>query len=918
MAGWVSGDKTRSTWQVLLLPLCFISLLISGIAIGKANSYRQYDSVRLKGRWSAALDLLVTPPTARAIEQDQLLRRHYADAIGFTAETTKWLAERYPSKHLDEARALLDKYATEVVTPHDQPDRDVSTRHLTVRQNPFEAIGNLLGLGGDKSGNKNDSSILSGIGDVLKNGLAGIGQDLLGDVAGAGMFLGIGVGQGAASGLNLTTAQKAKAVGDGVAAASGMESTGLNPAIRNLGSGLSGTLVGSIDLSSVGGGDTIGPAVMGLATGVGNGAVSGLKIKNITAPVANQTNGFNLAGILETFGFGLTSTVTSNIDTNTLSGGPMSQDLAAQIPSAVLSLAQGIGSGAVSGLKINQNVAPPTGTNVPDIAGAFGFGLSQSVTSNVDINALSQGNGTNLDIMKILPSAATGLGRGLGEGIPIGLGVQPDPGTLPVKTMPDGSLDFEGISENFAMGLTSRVLANGTLSKLMSMSSPGGGALGSLDIGKAAGGLARGLLQGAGDSVKAMGGVQAILEGKATTPTGPIPETPVQFNDSLNGAAVGFGQGFGSQGVTVIQSLIGQAKVVTQKRDIDGTSAVKDTEVASVKPRQTGIVVSNSTGTTFNLSALIDAEGISTLLQKGIDALTCEGVGGLFLVLSGLANGGAIPSDPQSADTLAQFKDVLPKGVLHFTNEGNTYELDMQQVVDGLGGGLSGAADGLTINGNKASTFVGFLIFHVILGIVAMLNVLPLILGLESARNLLVRIRKPHHFTWAGKWTSIGWFFFIAPSLILIIIFGSLAMGNAGHFRTAHGVLGLLTVIDGLAAVGLHYAVRLFGSPPGQPPTTMQRVRTYNNQVLLILTIATSLSGFGDLSKITVCLTRIVSLEMAIAAGFGLSSVYTIGSTITQLDLFLEFRDARMRKKGLMGRNEGSVGQIKGKVEVVS
>lgn len=69
-----------------------------------------------------------------------------------------------------------------------------------------------------------------------------------------------------------------------------------------------------------------------------------------------------------------------------------------------------------------------------------------------------------------------------------------------------------------------------------------------------------------------------------------------------------------------------------------------------------------------------------------------------------------------------------------------------------------------------------------------MLIAFPTAVGLESARNILIRIRKPHHLLWERKWTNIIWFYVIPPSLVLILVFGALVMGNVAHFRTAHGV----------------------------------------------------------------------------------------------------------------------------------
>lgn len=100
--------------------------------------------------------------------------------------------------------------------------------------------------------------------------------------------------------------------------------------------------------------------------------------------------------------------------------------------------------------------------------------------------------------------------------------------------------------------------------------------------------------------------------------------------------------------------------------------------------------------------------------------------------------------------------------------------------------------------------------------------------------------------------------------------------------------------------MGLHVAVKVYAPPPPSgPPTLTQHARTINNQVLLILVSSATLTGFTDLGKIAMSLTQVVPLELALSIGFGLASVYTIGGTITQFDGYLEFREARLRKKAL-------------------
>lgn len=124
--------------------------------------------------------------------------------------------------------------------------------------------------------------------------------------------------------------------------------------------------------------------------------------------------------------------------------------------------------------------------------------------------------------------------------------------------------------------------------------------------------------------------------------------------------------------------------------------------------------------------------------------------------------------------------------------------------------------------------------------------------------------------------------------------------------------------MDGLAAVALQYAVKLFGAMPGQEPTMVQKIRTYNNQALLGLAAAASLTGFTDLSKIAVCITQVVPFELALSVGFGLANTYVIGSTLTQFEVYLAYRAGKMKKKQQQNQAAGisSYGNEKGQGDV--
>ncbi|POS70949.1 hypothetical protein DHEL01_v210656 [Diaporthe helianthi] len=203
-----------------------------------------------------------------------------------------------------------------------------------------------------------------------------------------------------------------------------------------------------------------------------------------------------------------------------------------------MSLAQGIGNGASSGLKLTQaNLAPPAGNTASDALGAFGFGLTNSLTSNLNTTSLTSGSALqNININQIIPNlgmTAQSFGSGLGSGAAAGL-------------------KLRSVTENV------------NLTQLTSGNSPLAGAAGNIDIGRAAQGVAMGLVQGAGDAVNMMGGLQALINGTATmTQQAAIPLRTLAFNDSVGGAATGLGTGLGGQGTLVGVQLLSQLNVTS-------------------------------------------------------------------------------------------------------------------------------------------------------------------------------------------------------------------------------------------------------------------------------------------------------------------------------------------------------------------
>lgn len=615
------------------------------------------------------LSRLVSPNTARAVATDEVFQRNLLDAVEMTAELTRRLALHFDIvQELQEASESIERYR-----------RSLSDFTTPKRQ----SLGDLLGMSGSPSTNTSsttsDDGILSGLTSSIGSAFSGIGNSLLQDASGAGLFLGTGLGAGAAQGLNLSSATKTMQVAAEVAADNGMNATGLNPLIQNAAMGATASLLGSLNITSLvgaaGGGIDLQAVAFSLATGLGNGTSAGFKLSSQS-----------------------------------------------------------------------EAIQAPAGNTTQDIAGTFGFGLTKSLTSNINMSSLISGSS----------------------------------------------------------GLTSGLTNN-------------------LNIGKIAQGAAMGLLQGAGDAINSMGGVEALINGTSTMPTTPLPGTTITFNDSVGGAATGFGQGLGGQGTLVGVQLLSKINVTSllEGRPADSTSTSQSTassnngtvtvrrhsfQPAEIIRRQTQ--ASNSlTANNFNLSLIINADSISSVGQSAIDALTCEGVGGLLLVAMGLFSSGTINRDGVSSVNSTLVKEALPKGIIHFISSGNKFEIDGTTVSENLDGSLLALANGISINSNTAVKFAAFLMLHsklifylearnvvdvnlnaVLIATLVFASLIPAAMSMEASRNLLVRLKLSHVLPNIMRWVDIIWLYILSPLALLALLFGSLARGSAAHFHTLHGV----------------------------------------------------------------------------------------------------------------------------------
>ncbi|XWX00072.1 hypothetical protein V2A60_008089 [Cordyceps javanica] len=794
-----------------------------------------------------------------------------------------------------------------------------------------------------------------GLSNALTDSLNVSGQSLAAmlppiDLTSAALSVGDGIGAGAAQGLKLAQNDTSGGFGatSGPSAAPSMADL---PKIAGaLAFGASKSLTGSLNtsgasLSSILPADLdIGGVVLSAGRGLGGGASAGLGLAAAPNGISSRAvpNPLaDVAGLVEKFTFGLGNSFTDKINLTS-----QASKFGAALPSVdlgatVLSAGSGLGLGLAKGLDLapKDAVPPPAPKSlkdIPQLAGTFAFGLSDALSSKLNISQLTGDLTKNAGglVAKFAAPVASGLGKGIGSGAAVGLGLQSGPpGATSQKkeATKDGEIDAEGLAQGFAEGLTSQFLANDTAGELIRRVSGsngtagggGGGGAGSLlsgiNVPRVANGLARGLLTGAGDGVQALGGIGAIINGTTSAPTAAVADTKIDFDDSAGGAAVGFGQGLGTSAVVTLQKLLSRGSS-TSSSSSSSPPGPQRRDLAVFDRRQN----SDAPPPPLNLSQFADPKVISAIAQKGIDVLTCDGVAGAFLILLGLQKSGTVSGGGDlGGNTIDTVKSLIPKGTIRVESQGNTFAIDGTKLADNLGKPGADLTATLAVNGSPVKTYAAFLVVHIASALIGLYVLWPLILILVSFQNMATRFRVPVRLPgWTAKTSKIVRLFVIAPFLVLILVFGIAAGAASGHFRTAHGILGFITLLFAIASLALSFFAKPAERTPGDPVSTAVKLDAptwashASNQVLLALLLPTAITGFADLSSVTLCLTRaLVPFELAVSLGTSIVFVFAVGSFMSGLELSMIFMANRKASKKTSAAKE-EAGEVSSRTQV--
>lgn len=143
---------------------------------------------------------------------------------------------------------------------------------------------------------------------------------------------------------------------------------------------------------------------------------------------------------------------------------------------------------------------------------------------------------------------------------------------------------------------------------------------------------------------------------------------------------------------------------------------------------------------------------------------------------------------------------------------------------------------------------------------------LPTSILTETARDIVVLIGRPDRLKFANP---VVWGSQITVPIFVIVgvATGAAAVGSSGHFRTAHEVLGWLTLILVVAGFVMH--VLMVRNPNSKP---IQRVRAAVAVLILSFGQADLITGFVDLNQVALCIPNAIPLPLGVVIGGILTS----------------------------------------------
>ncbi|KAM5341352.1 hypothetical protein ACJ41O_014383 [Fusarium nematophilum] len=217
----------------------------------------------------------------------------------------------------------------------------------------------------------------------------------------------------------------------------------------------------------------------------------------------------------------------------------------------------------------------------------------------------------------------------------------------------------------------------------------------------------------------------------------------------------------------------------------------------------------------------------------------------------------------------------ISQGVYNISSYGNEYSIDLGNRT-------------FEVNGLTESTYVALSYVHMSTMAIAFFLVYPIILLLGSTTILCDLINRPVEKQKFKKWETILQSICFTPLVIAGFVTGIIAMGSSEHFRTEHGIVGLVTIILAAVAASIYFIELHF--------TTRLRRNRYNFrwlqnihyidmatcQLILIVSGVAIADGFEDLVVMGLCS---VDFSMTLSFSLGMMVVVLWNSAVVTMTI---------------------------------
>ncbi|KAF5602867.1 uncharacterized protein FSUBG_7507 [Fusarium subglutinans] len=235
----------------------------------------------------------------------------------------------------------------------------------------------------------------------------------------------------------------------------------------------------------------------------------------------------------------------------------------------------------------------------------------------------------------------------------------------------------------------------------------------------------------------------------------------------------------------------------------------------------------------------------------------------------------------------------VPKCPINITSSGNTYLIDFTK-------------NSYHVNTISKSLLIILTSMHVAAMTLAFFIVYPIILIFSTLIALGELIERPLFKARIEKWQKILFCVFFLPLLAIGILCGLTGMGSSDHFRTEHGVSGLVTAVLATLAVGV-YLIENNLRPKISISRRWRRVHMMVNytdifvcQAVLMLSGFALPDGIDDFQVMSLCGTRHISTSLSFSVGMMVAFVWNSAMAAMTLQWWLVRRASKDKPPGKM------------------